>query len=717
MDAVTPRGDVQSAPPAPLEPELASGLAEAFEHGPAMVAVLQGPGLVLVHQNRAMTAVFGPRRLDVPLAAAYPELQDELLEFFAGVYRSGDPAQVHDQRVRVRPDSGLDVWVDYTCTPLRDPASGTVTGLALVAVDVSARIRAVAARRRMELLARVTSAVIGELDPDVALHRLAETLVPDVADLAAVYVADEAEVDRISAAWHAGQLDVVPAAVARRVALAVAPYVHVPTPTADSAPELDTKHPRDPMVRALLTGETVSITVDEQLLTDLVEDPVGLAWLRAAGGHSLLAVPLAIGGRVAGVVTMMGTGDRPAYTADDTDLLTDVAARAAVAIGNAYAYRRQRWTALALQRTLLPSEPPTIEGLEVAARYVAASTTTAVGGDWWDVYDLGAGRVGFGIGDVAGRGPRAAAVMGQLRAAMRTAAYGDLPPADALALLDEQLADLPDEEPTREPIRFATAAYATYEPRDRRVDLASAGHLPPLVIDPGGTARWIGREYEGHGEAGVPLGLRQVDVAEHTTTLPAGATIALFSDGLVEDRRLDLDVGLDRLEQVLVKHLADGDSLDEVADRTLADLGRGTGHDDDVALLLLRPTAVGEPVAAASADIAGPADVGGARRTARAVLERADALDLADTTELVVSELVGNALRHASPPVRLDLHVTPTRVVVEVTDPGGRLPRRRQARDTDEDGRGLQLVAALSQRWGSRLVPSGKATWAELARR
>jgi serine phosphatase RsbU (regulator of sigma subunit)/anti-sigma regulatory factor (Ser/Thr protein kinase) len=696
-----------------LTERLAAQLVEAFEDGPAMLLVTTGPQHVLVHQNAMVNTVFGPREAGLPMRVAYPDLDDELHAFLDATYAAGRPAEVLNQRVRVRPGSPLRVWVDYTCTPLRN-CDGDVSGLAIVAVNATGRVEAERARRRLELISRVTAAVGAELDPDMAIHRLTETLVPDVADLAAVYLADQNEVARVAPAWAAGSVATVPASIARRVALAVAPYVSVPTATAQTVPRLEVRHAADPIVRALLTGQPVSVNLDATLLGEVVNDPAGLAWLRAAGAHSCLAVPLSIAGRVAGVVALMVTGEREPYTSDDTVLLTDVAARAAVAITNAFAYQRERQAALTLQRSLLPSTEPQVDGLELAARYVAAGTHASVGGDWWDVHDLGAGRVGFGIGDVAGRGTQAAAVMGQLRAAMRTAAYADLPPADALTLLDEQLADLPDNDPAVEPIRFATAAYATYDPRHARVDLASAGHLPALIVTADGRTQWLG-EPDGQ-NVGVPLGLRGGGVAEHAVELPPGATIALFSDGLVEDRHLDLDEGLAMLAEALARHLTTGEGLGEAADAVLAELGRGEGHDDDVALLLVRPTAAGRPVASATMDVRGGAHVADARRMALRVLADAGVGGYADLVELVVSELVGNSLRHAMPPVRVHVHVSAVRIVVEVTDSSGRLPRRRVAESTDETGRGLELVAAVADRWGSRMVPAGKATWAKFRR-
>lgn len=350
---------------------------------------------------------------------------------------------------------------------------------------------------------------------------------------------------------------------------------------------------------------------------------------------------------------------------------------------------------------MLPSSTVQPDELEVAARYVPGVADTEVGGDWYDVIDLGAGRTGLVIGDVMGRGVRAAAVMGQLRTAVRTCARLGLPPSEVLTLLDGLVADIDD-------AQIVTSVYAVFEPHTGVLTLANAGHPPPLVVAPDGL---VSRLYM---EVGTPLGLGRGGIREYAVRLERGAMIALFTDGLVESRDRDIDVGLAQLATVLAHQSG---PLERRADDILAALGREEGHEDDVALLLVRlPDAAAHALRTAQIDVAdGAAGLAAARARTHDLLEgwQVDP-QVTEAAVLLLSELVTNALVHGEEPVSARIRRTASRLVLEVEDAGPQLPRRRHARADDESGRGLELVALFASRWGSRATARGKVVWAEV---
>ena len=358
-----------------------------------------------------------------------------------------------------------------------------------------------------------------------------------------------------------------------------------------------------------------------------------------------------------------------------------------------------RRTAMTLQRSLLPAKLPSTEELEVAVRYVAGAKDTEVGGDWYDVIALGAGRLALVVGDVMGRGVPAAAVMGQLRTAARTCARLDLRPGEVLDVLDGVLRDLDQD-------AIATCVYAVFDPHTRDLRLASAGHLPPLVRTRDGRTDALDVDVS------APLGLADPS-RETTVQLQPGSTLALYTDGLVEVRGSDLDHGIWALGQALREGPAD---LEQLADAVMSQLAEEDG-DDDVALLLIR---VPEDVDARSRTVlvevprerALMFDV---RSQARLAMRSWMLLDeVVDTATVVASELATNALVHGRGRVELRLRLTRDRLVLESVDSGQHMPRRRRAGDEDEGGRGLHLVAELADRWGFRATDEGKVVWAEI---
>jgi PAS domain S-box-containing protein len=370
----------------------------------------------------------------------------------------------------------------------------------------------------------------------------------------------------------------------------------------------------------------------------------------------------------------------------------EVAAAAAVREAAA----REHTIADELQRSLLPSTSFNPDHLEVATYYNAGVEGTQVGGDWYDVIELGAGRTALVIGDVMGRGVRAAAVMGQLRSATRAYARLDLPPADVLEFLDSVVRDLGEDQ-------IVTVVYAVYDPADRSLTHAIAGHLPPLLAVPGEPVRRL------TATPGPPLGTGPFTLEEQVTILPLGSTVALFTDGLVERRDRDLEVGLEQLAAALQG--LDGD-LERVPG-VLVDALLPDGQDDDVAVLVARVPDGPRELSSTSREIAAERSaVSDARDFVSATLASwSVAADTTDDVVLMVSELVTNAVIYGRPPIELRLRRTAEQLVVEVYDAATFLPRRLRPTLQDEHGRGLQLVSLLADRWGTRPTAAGKSVW------
>ncbi|MFD9405412.1 SpoIIE family protein phosphatase [Streptomyces sp. NPDC059989] len=368
--------------------------------------------------------------------------------------------------------------------------------------------------------------------------------------------------------------------------------------------------------------------------------------------------------------------------------------------------RRQREAAVTLQRSLLPQELEQPDDLRVAATYQPGGTEAAVGGDWYDVITLGAGRTALVIGDVMGRGVRAAAVMGQLRTAVRAYARLDLPPHEVLQLLDGLAAEI-------DASQIATCVYAVHDPNEGLLAYASAGHLPILVRDEDGTVR------RAADPTGPPLGTGGWLHTSGTIALGPGSTAVLYTDGLVERRGEDIDEGVAALERALSG--AQGTPA-VICDRLMRALGVDADHDDDVAVMVLqqpaRTGADAELFHNAALELLGGIEAAPrARAFAQGVLASwRFPVELCDLGVLAASELVANSLQHGTPPMRLRLRRTDRRLIIEVTDGDDHLPRRRRAEPADETGRGISIVATIASSWGSRRTPGGgKAVWCEFA--
>ncbi|MGV9587667.1 SpoIIE family protein phosphatase [Streptomyces tendae] len=423
-------------------------------------------------------------------------------------------------------------------------------------------------------------------------------------------------------------------------------------------------------------------------------------------GRRAILAPLRGRRRVIGAALFLRGPERIAFEADDLLVAAQLATHSALGIDKAVLYGREAYIADELQRTMLPENLPRCTGVRLASRYLPAAETARVGGDWYDAIPLPGSRVALVVGDVMGHSMTSAAIMGQLRTTAQTLAGLDLPPQEVLHHLDEQAQRLGTD-------RMATCLYAVYDPVAHRITVANAGHPPPVLLHLGGHAEVL------RVPAGAPIGVGGVDFEAVELDAPAGATLLLYTDGLVESRLRDVWTGIEQLRERLAAtaQLTGPDHpppLEALCDEVLDMLGPGD-RDDDIALLAARFDGI------APSDVSywflDPEDAapGKARRLARRALARWGMEDLTDAVELLVSEVVTNAVRYASKPVTLRLLRTDV-LRCEVGDDVPQLPRLRQARATDEGGRGLYLVNRLARRWGATRLSTGKVVWFELNR-
>ncbi|MFI1159446.1 SpoIIE family protein phosphatase [Streptomyces sioyaensis] len=439
------------------------------------------------------------------------------------------------------------------------------------------------------------------------------------------------------------------------------------------------------------------------------QDPERVRRILDHGVHSLAVVPLRARGVVLGLVDFWRSGSSPPFDDEDLSFAEELAGRAAVGIDNARRYTRERAMAMTLQRSLMPRGLPGQDALEVAHRYLPAQA--GVGGDWFDVIPLPGARVALVVGDVVGHGLHAAATMGRLRIAVHNFSALDLAPDELLRHLDELVThmDVQDEgteEAEEGPaITGATCLYVVYDSVSGRATAATAGHLPPAVAHPDGRVEFL------YSPVSPPLGLGAglpFETAE--LSLPEGSRLVLYTDGLVESRSRDLDAGLEALRAAL----AGPDRTPEDTCTTVMTSLLPARSADDVALLVARTRRL-DPAHVAEWDVArDPAAVGPVRNACIRQLADWGLQHIAYGTELILSELITNAIRYGAEPIHVRLLLTRT-LICEVSDGSSTSPHIRQAKDTDEEGRGLFLVAQFAERWGTRYSPRGKTIWATQA--
>ncbi len=458
-----------------------------------------------------------------------------------------------------------------------------------------------------------------------------------------------------------------------------------------------------PQAHSLSTGQAVLEPRLGRAPGWLAQDVERTAQIVEYGIHSLITVPVRAGSLVLGVANFWRSEKPEPFDTEELALAEELVARAAVSIDNARRYTREHSMAVTLQRSLLPRKLPEQSTLDIAYRYLPAQAQ--VGGDWFDVLPLSGARVALVVGDVVGHGLHATATMGRLRTAVHNFSALDLPPDELLSLLDELVARI-DQDETAEggsaPITGATCLYAIYDPVSRRCSVARAGHPPPALIRPDGGVGFPDVP------AGLPLGLGGLPFETADLELEEGSRLVLYTDGLLEDRERDIETGLELLGEAL----AQAGASPEDTCRALIDARPVSRPTDDIALIVARTRALaGNRVTQWSVPV-DPAAVGAVRASVTRQLAEWGLEELTFTTELILSELVTNAIRYGSGPVNVRM-LHDLSLICEVFDSSSTSPHLRYAAMTDEGGRGLFLVAQIAERWGTRYTATGKVIWAE----
>ncbi|WP_280717472.1 SpoIIE family protein phosphatase [Kitasatospora sp. MAP5-34] len=561
--------------------------------------------------------------------------------------------------------------------------------------------KAASARRRLKLLYDASVAIGTTLDVTRTAEELAQVAVPRFADFVTVDLAEPVLAGAEARLDDAGRM--------RRVA------VHGIRDDVPLYPvgEAITLLPATPQAWSLGTGQAV---FDSDLASSSdwkVQDPERAARVVEYGIHSVVRVPVLARGVLLGMAKFWRSDRSERFDEDDLSLAEELTARAAVCIDNARRYTREHAMAVTLQHSLLPHGLPQQNAVEAAYRYLPAQA--GVGGDWFDVIPLPGARVALVVGDVVGHGLHAAATMGRLRTAVHNFSTLDLPPDELLGHLDDLVNRIDQDQTAAGPgddVTGASCLYAIYDPVSRLCTIARAGHPPPVLVHPDGTVEFP------EIPAGPPLGIGGLPFSTAEIRLAEGSRLVLYTDGLVEDRERDLDDGLELLRSSLQSGPPDGGpdggaarTPDETCEAVIAALlpARQT---DDIALLVAR-TRVLPADRIAEWDVpADPAAVSGVRAAVSRQLSGWGLDEASFVTELILSELVTNAIRYGSEPIRVRLLLDRT-LICEVSDTSSTAPHLRYAATTDEGGRGLFLVAQLAERWGTRYTAAGKVIWTE----
>lgn len=672
---------------APLRASLDWGsLRPVLDDSPTQILVLTGPELYLAYQNGASRRMLGARPVGRPAREAFSEwprwvaaMEQTAADGRSTTYRQA-PLTLHGEgRAEV-------VLVDAVATPIAGP-DGQVVAVVSQAVDVThgagsergLHLALAAARVGAELarsldVGQVTTAVSRYAAEVFGGWCVLDLYEPDGALARAAFrhhdPAQQAMVDRLRALPR-----ISGRALGRSESLSAS--------TARTGRSALGRFDADAVVAAAASEEQADI-------------------LRRLSPESYVSVPIQLGPRRLGALTVIRTAGELPFTVADRTVAEQFAERAAIALAHARDYDEQRQAVLALQNALLPAPPDAaVEAVRLAVRYRAAGAGNEVGGDWYDVIPLQGDRLAIVIGDVEGHDLAAAALMSQVRAIVRAFGRSGLPPARVVAEANTFLTDSGSE-------RLVTLAYFELSPLERLLVWVRAGHVPAVVIDGDAMEATV---IEGRG--GLPLGVERDAVwREETLLLPPRALLATFTDGLVEGPQRSMGEGVDEIAAFLGRRF--GDDVETLADELLQRFAGPGDATDDVALVLVRLPEPDEPSGGRVVRRLPPATASAtvARHFVRDLLAGWGAeADVIDTAELLTSELMSNAARHTDSGMELRVERLDGTFRVGVWDDSHRLPHPADPAPDAPAGRGLRLVEMLSTGWGVDLEAEGKVVW------
>ncbi|MEV5912517.1 SpoIIE family protein phosphatase [Streptomyces chartreusis] len=661
-----------------------------YEHHDTVLHSVREGVLIVAPDGRVMLANDEARRLlELPpdvegrLVPELPGLDPDTKELLVSGREATDEVHLSGERllaINQRP-TDRDGGPKGTVVTLRDSTElQAVTG------------RAEVARERLRLLYDAGLRVGTTLDVLRTADELARVPIPRFADFVTVDLAD--------AVLH-GEEPAPTAADMRRAAVCGIRDDH---PLSEQG-RLFAYQPATPQARGYGSGRSQLVSNLPSATSWRVQDPERAKAIIDYGIHSLITAPIQARGVVLGMANFWRGHHHDSFDEEDLSLAEELVARAAISIDNARRYTREHAMAVTLQRSLLPQAMPEQNALDIAYRYLPAQS--GVGGDWFDVIPLPGSRVALAVGDVVGHGLHAAATMGRLRTAVHNFSALDLPPDELLGHLDDLVGRIDQNEATASAsgVVGATCLYGIYDPVTRRYVMARAGHLAPALVRPDGTVTFPDVP------AGPPLGVGGMPFQTAELCLEEGTQLVLYTDGLIEDRRRDLDVGMELLRDALSGHpqRPPEETCKDVLDSLLPERPK-----DDVALLVARTRQL--PVdRIADWDVQpDPAAVAGMRDAVSDKLEAWGLAELGFTMELILSELITNAIRYGAEPIHVRL-IRDRALTCEVSDGSSTSPHLRYAATTDEGGRGLFLVSQMAERWGTRYTPQGKVIWAEQA--
>ncbi|SMQ14306.1 GAF domain-containing protein [Streptomyces sp. Ag82_O1-12] len=661
-----------------------------YEHHDTVLHSVREGVLIVAADGRLMLANDEARRLlELPpdvegrLVSGLPGLDPETRALLASGREATD--EVHRAGERL-------LAVNQRPTEHRGGTRGTVVTLRDSTELQAVTGRAEVARERLGLLYDAGLHIGTTLDVLRTADELARVPIPRFADFVTVDLADSV--------LHGDE----PAPTATDMRRAAVCGIRDDHPLSEQGKLFDYV-PSTPQARGYGSGHS-------QLVSDLpaatgwrLQDPERAQAIIDFGIHSLITAPIQARGVVLGMASFWRGRQHEPFNEEDLSLAEELVARAAISIDNARRYTREHALAVTLQQSLLPQAVPEQNALDIAYRYLPAQA--GVGGDWFDVIPMPGSRVALAVGDVVGHGLHAAATMGRLRTAVHNFSALDLPPDELLSHLDDLVGKIDQNETaeTAAGVVGATCLYGIYDPVTRRYVVARAGHLVPALVHPDGSVTFPDVP------AGPPLGLGGMPFQTAELCLAEGTQLVLYTDGLIEDRRRDLDVGMELLRDALTGH--PGRPPEETCQDVLDSLLPGRPK-DDVALLVARTREL-PPDRVADWDVpSDPAAVSGMRD---AVSQRLEAWGLSEfgfAMELILSELITNAIRYGAGPIHVRL-IRDRTLICEVADSSSTSPHLRYAATTDEGGRGLFLVSQMAERWGTRYTPQGKIIWAEQA--